>query len=143
LDSGDETDIMAMGIQCAYSSSNSSANTHSLKSKTMHDEKKISELFHIRVMSKHTNIDTLFESGPQANLISKEIVKTLGLETKPHQKPYPLRWVCEDAKLQVSKQCKLIFAITSKFIDEEELDVVPLDIRGIFLGIPYLYDDPN
>jgi hypothetical protein len=64
----------------------------------------------------------------------------LGLETKPHPKPYPLGWICEDAKLQVSQQCKLIFAITSKFIDEVELDVVPLDICGIVLGSPYLYD---
>jgi hypothetical protein len=56
----------------------------------MHDERKISELFNIRVISKHINIDTLFDSGLQANLISKEIVKTSRLETKPHPKPYPL-----------------------------------------------------
>jgi hypothetical protein len=51
-----------------------------------------------------------------------------------------LGWVCEDAKLQVSKLCKLRFSITSKFIDEVELDVLPLDICGIALGSPYLYD---
>jgi hypothetical protein len=64
----------------------------------------------------------------------------LGLETKPHPKPYPLGWVCEYAKLQVSKQYKLKFTITSNFIDEVELDVIPLDICGITLGSPYLYD---
>ncbi|MCY6488258.1 hypothetical protein, partial [Actinobacillus pleuropneumoniae] len=32
------------------------------------------------------------------------------------------------------------FAITKNFIDEVELDVVPLDISGIILGSPYLYD---
>ena len=32
------------------------------------------------------------------------------------------------------------FAITSHFIDTVELDVVPLDISGIFLGSPYLFD---
>jgi hypothetical protein len=42
--------------------------------------------------------------------------------------------------LQVSKQCKLIFAITYKFIYEVELDVVPIDICGIVFGSPYLYD---
>ena len=31
-------------------------------------------------------------------------------------------------------------AITEKFRDEVELDVVPLDICGIVLGSPYLYD---
>ena len=34
------------------------------------------ELFHIvRVVSKHTKIDTLFDSGSQANLISEDLVK--------------------------------------------------------------------
>jgi hypothetical protein len=42
--------------------------------------------------------------------------------------------------LQVTKKCVLKFAITEKFMDEVELDVVPLDICGIVLGSPYLYD---
>ena len=32
------------------------------------------------------------------------------------------------------------FSITANFIDEVELDVIPLDICGIVLGSPYLYD---
>jgi hypothetical protein len=32
------------------------------------------------------------------------------------------------------------FAITAKFFDKVEYDVVPLEICGIFLGIPYLFD---
>jgi hypothetical protein len=68
-----------MGTQGTSSSANSTTNTHSLKYETMHDERKISELFHITVISNLTNIDTLFDSGSQANLISEKIVKTLGL----------------------------------------------------------------
>jgi hypothetical protein len=82
----------------------------------------------------------LFYSQTQVNLISEENVKKPGLKTTPHKNPYPLGWVCEDAKLQVKKQCKIIFAITSKFFDKVELDFVPLDICGIVLGIPYLFD---
>ena len=48
--------------------------------------------------------------------------------------------MCNDNRLRVTKQCKLKFAITSKFVDEVEFDVVPLDICGIVLGSPYLYD---
>ena len=55
-------------------------------------------------------------------------------------KHHPLGWVCDGAKLQVPKQCKLRFDITSKFIDKVELDVVPIDIYGIVLGRSYLYD---
>jgi hypothetical protein len=62
------------------------------------------------------------------------------LETTPHPKPYPLGWICDNAKLHVLRRCKLRFSITAKFIDEVELDVIPLDIYGIVLGSPYLYD---
>ena len=51
------------------------------------------ELFHIRVISKNTKIDTLMDSGSQVNLILKEVVKQLGLETKSHKRPYPLGWM--------------------------------------------------
>jgi len=40
----------------------------------------------------------------------------------------------------VTRQCKLRFSFGSAFVDEVELDIVPLDICGIVLGIPYLYD---
>jgi hypothetical protein len=50
----------------------------------MHGERKRSEIFHIRFISKHTKFDTLFDSGSQDNIISEEIVKTLEMETKPH-----------------------------------------------------------
>ena len=82
----------------------------------------------------------MFDSGSQVNLIYEEVVKKLGLGTKPHPKPYPLGWVVENSQLQVTQQCNLRFAITSKFLDEVVLDVIPLDICGIVLGSPYLYD---
>ena len=92
------------------------------------------------VISKHSKIDIIFDSGSQANLIFENIVKILNLETIPHHKPYPLGWVCDNARLQVTRNCKLKFAITAKFIHEVELDIVLLDIYGIVLGGPYLYD---
>jgi len=42
--------------------------------------------------------------------------------------------------LQVTRECLFKFTNTEKFIDEVELEVVPLDISGIILGSPYLYD---
>ena len=78
--------------------------------------------------------------GSQVNLISEEVIKKINLTTTPHPKPYPLGWVCDDAQLQVTKKCKLRFSITANFVDEVEADVVPLDICGLVLGSPYLYD---
>ena len=59
----------------------------------------------MRVISKHTKIDTLFDSGSQEKLISEDLVKKVNLETIPHPEPYPLGWICKDANLQVSKKC--------------------------------------
>ena len=48
----------------------------------------------------------------------------MGLEMKPHPNPYPLGWVCDKAKLNVTKQCRVIFSIASNLIDEVDLDVL-------------------
>jgi hypothetical protein len=53
---------------------------------------------------KHTKIDTLIDSGSQPNLISKEVVKHLGLNTKMHHKPYSLKWIRNIHKLHITKQ---------------------------------------
>jgi hypothetical protein len=100
----------------------------------------ISKLFHIRAIMKHTNIDTLIDSGSQSNLISEEVVKKLGLNTKMHHKPYSLNCISKDYKLPITKKCIIKFAITSKYVDEVTCDVVTLETCGMVLGNPYLYD---
>jgi hypothetical protein len=136
FDSGDEMKIVVVGVQGKISSHASSSSTIP----SPENEKNRSELFDIRVVSKHTKVDTLFDLSSQVNLISKLIVKKLGLETTPHLKPYPLGWVCDSAKLQVTKKCRLKIVIALNLVDEVELDVVSLDICGIILESPYLYD---
>jgi hypothetical protein len=121
-----------------YIASTSSSSSSSLN-ETQH-EKEIIYLFHIRVISKHTKIDTLFDIGSQENLIYEDTIKKLKLETTPHPKPYHLGWICNNAKLHVTRRCKLRFSITANFIDEVDLDVIPFDICGLVLGSPYLYD---
>ena len=63
FDSGDETKIVVTSIK------DKNPFIYISKHKLVVDERKRSELFHIRVISKHTNIDTLFDSGSQANLV--------------------------------------------------------------------------
>ena len=64
----------------------------------------------------------------------------MGLETQNHPRPYPLGWLKEKTQINVTRQCRLKFAITANYIDEVDLDVIPLDICGVVLGSPYLYD---
>eukprot|EP00253_Pinus_taeda_P034532 PITA_34532 len=138
LDPRDETTITATSIK----GKNSEASTSNSSQSTIDEEneRKRHELFHIQVISKHQKIDNLFDSGSQVNLISEAIVKKLGLLTTPHKKPYPLGWLSNKAQLQVPRQCKLKVSFGSAFVDEVELYIIPLDICGIFLGSPYLYE---
>jgi hypothetical protein len=97
-DSGDEEKITTIGVQgkdSLHASSNSNNESHD-------DERNRNELFHIRVVSKHTKIDTLFDLGSQVNLISEVLVKKMGLETKTHPNPYPLGW-CWPLGMEVSE----------------------------------------
>jgi hypothetical protein len=139
-DSRDETKVIVTGIKGKNSKASTSSSVQSLKFDNEVDEIKRTKLFHIRIISKHTKIDTLFDNGSQVNLISETIVKKLGLTTKNHKKSYPLGWIHNDNQLQVNRKCVLKFSIASQFIYEVELDVVLLDICGILLGSPYLFD---
>ena len=80
---GDETKITAMGMKGKDIESTISSSCPN----DTQDEKTRIELFRIRVISKHTKIDTLFDSGSQANLISEGLVKKINLETIHHSKP--------------------------------------------------------
>jgi hypothetical protein len=99
-----------------------------------------SNLFHIRIIMRHTKVDTLIDSGSQSNLISKELVKQLGLKKQMHHKPYTLKWIRNNHQLHITKKCTLKFAISSNFVDKVTCDVVPLSECGMVLGSPYLYD---
>lgn len=133
---GDETKITTMGIKGKASKVSTNSSSKPIESQ---NDKERSDIFHIKVIKKHTKVDTLFDRGSQINLIFEGIVKKLNLKTTPHTKPYPLDWVCDDAKLQVTRKCKLKFTIIANFMDEVEIVVVPLDICGIVSGSPYVY----
>ena len=99
----------------------------------------MTKIFHIKIQVKKTKIDALFDSGSQTNFIAAELVKKMWLEVRDLPNSYPLGWVNKDAKLKVTKQCKIRFVINVDFIDEVDLDVVPLDVCGVVFGSPYMY----
>jgi hypothetical protein len=122
-----------------YQGNGSIASTSSSSNNNLNvarQEKERIELFHIRVVSKHTKIDTLFDTRSQANLIYEDTVNKLKLETIPHPKPYPLGWICDNAKLQVTRRCKLRFAITAHFVDEVEIDCYSFGYLWYCVGNP-------
>jgi hypothetical protein len=96
-DLGSDSKVTTMGIKGIFFLLVSSSHTSSSKDNVILDGRKINELFHLQVISKHNKIDTLVDSGSQVNLISDQVVKNLGLETRPHLRPYPLGWICDNA----------------------------------------------
>ena len=62
------------------------------------------------------------------------------MEVHDHPIPYPLECLNKDTKIKVTKQCKNKFVVSVDFIDEVEVDVVPLDVCGVVFGIPYMYN---
>jgi hypothetical protein len=68
-----------------------------------------------------------------------DLVNNTVLEVHDHPSPYPMGLVNKDAKIKVTKQCKIKFVVSIFFIDEVELDVVPVDVCGIMFGSPYMY----
>jgi hypothetical protein len=73
-----------MGIKGTHYVASFSLRTSSSKSKVIHDGRKRNDMFHLRVISKNTNIDALVDSGSQLNFISEKVVKNFELETRPH-----------------------------------------------------------
>ena len=71
-----ETKISAMGSKGITSKSSSFIQYPKFEN----DDKKMNELFHIRVTMKHVKVDTLFHIWYEVNLISKYIVKKLGVK---------------------------------------------------------------
>jgi hypothetical protein len=87
-DSGDETKITTIGLTGKIGDGYDSR----------------SKLFHIRLIMKHTKIDTLIDSGSKSNLISEEVVKQLGLNTKMHHQSFSLKWISNNHKFHITKQ---------------------------------------
>jgi hypothetical protein len=50
-------------------------------------------LFHSQMWVKGTLLHFIVDSGNQKNLISAEVIKQLGLSTKPHPQPYNIGWL--------------------------------------------------
>jgi hypothetical protein len=92
----DETKVTSMGIKGKSFVASFSLRTSSTKSKVIHDGRQRNNMFHLRFISNHTNIDTLVDSGSQINLILEQVVQNLGLETRPLLRLYPLGWICDN-----------------------------------------------
>jgi hypothetical protein len=81
----------------------------------------------------------IIDIGSTDNLVSKEMVEKLELETTVHLKPYKVSWFQKGHQVMVTKQCLVEFKIGG-YRDEILCDVIPMDVCHIFLGRPWQFD---
>jgi hypothetical protein len=68
------------------------------------------------------------------NIISEEVVRKLGLETKRHPTPYQLEWLTKGNEVRVSKYCQVAFSIRGKYVDHMWCGVVDMTMCHLLLG---------
>ena len=78
------------------------------------------------------------DNDSQKNLISAEVVKILGLSTRPHPQPYKINWLSQGRGIRNTQQCLLQYGI-KPFQDEVLCDVAPLEVCDVLLGQPYMW----
>jgi hypothetical protein len=74
------------------------------------------------------------------NLVSSDLVKKLGLTTRPHPHPYHLMWFNDAGKAKVIHTCRVSFSI-GFYAKSVDCDVVPMEACSILLCHPWEFDN--
>lgn len=96
-------------------------------------------IFHSRCTIKGKVCALIIDGGSCTNTASTRLVSKLQLETKPHPKPYKLKWLVDEAEMVVTEQVEVPFSI-GKYEDVAMCDVIPMETSHILLGRPWQFD---
>jgi hypothetical protein len=80
--------------------------------------------------------DVIIDSGNSENIISRTIVRKLGLQTGKHPSSYKIGWIKRGAETKVTENCCIQFSIGRNYVDEITCDVVKMDACHMILGRP-------
>ena len=72
--------------------------------------------------------------------MSSNLVKKLGLTTRPHPRPYHIQWLNDSGKAKVTQTCRVSFSISS-YAASIDWDVVPMQACSLLLGHPWKHDN--
>jgi hypothetical protein len=72
-------------------------------------------------------------------LVSSDLVKKLGLTTRPHTHPYHIQWLNDSGKAKVTQTVWVHFSIGT-YSDFADYDVLPMQACYLLLGRPWEYD---
>ncbi|XP_057526414.1 uncharacterized protein LOC130805648 [Amaranthus tricolor] len=96
-------------------------------------------IFQTKCKIKNKVCDLIIDGGSKTNCVSKDLVQTLDLETKPHPHPYKLKWLDSKASGFVKKRC-LIQLAKGSFKDKVLCDVLDMTACHVLLGRPWQHD---
>ncbi|XP_022889239.1 uncharacterized protein LOC111404704 [Olea europaea var. sylvestris] len=82
----------------------------------------------------------VIDSGSCENVVAKEVVKKLGLQTEKHPKPYKLAWLKRGNDVEVSQRARINFSIGPTYKDQVLCDVVEMDACHLLLGRSCQFD---
>ena len=103
------------------------------------DETKCHKLFRTKCDVQGSLCDLIIDNGNRENIISKDVVERLQLETENHPNPYAIGWIKEVGGIRVHECYKVSFSI-GKYNDEVYCDVVDMDACHILFGCPWQYN---
>ncbi|XP_074278634.1 uncharacterized protein LOC141602228 [Silene latifolia] len=83
--------------------------------------------------------ECLVFAGSCANVVARDLVDELKLQTKDRVKPYKLHWLNGENGIQVKKQA-LVSLSLGPYTDEVWCDIIPMNACHILLGRPWQFD---
>jgi hypothetical protein len=81
----------------------------------------------------------IIDGGSCNNLVSSDLVKKLGLTTRPQPYPYHIQWINNSDKVKVTHMVRVHFSI-GMYSDYADCDVVPMEACSLLLGRPWEFD---
>lgn len=81
----------------------------------------------------------IVDSGSFTNVISKDLVYSLGLSRWRHPEPHYVGWLNNVGKLKITHKVCVSFSV-GNYVDQVDCDVLPLEVCRLLLGRPCQYD---
>jgi predicted aspartyl protease len=80
-------------------------------------------LFHMFLVVQERRVLTIIDTGSCNNLVSSDLIRKLGLETRPLHFPYNIEWFNNSGKAKVTHSARIHFSVGS-YHDYVDFDVV-------------------
>ncbi|XP_074292279.1 uncharacterized protein LOC141619159 [Silene latifolia] len=97
------------------------------------------QIFHTRCKVNRKICNLIIDSRSCANVVARELVDELKLQTRDRVKPYKLHWLNGENGIQVKKHA-LISLSLGPYTDEMWCDIIPMNACHILLGRPWQFD---